>query len=440
VKRRRALRSALVLVGLFSGLLLKVTGHVLIALGVPDARQLVRVAHVLIVVFGVAVVAYRAYEAAVPRIRRRNARKAVETAAAASRYGERGAVQAAIGAFASSGLAPGVACAVAAGGERWIDCAGEAAEGRPVVEHAVFDIGSLTKVFTGILLADMANAGEVALEDPLRRFFPELAAEGAGRLTLLDLATHTAGLPRIPPRLRRRLLASALAGHRDLVADPYADLTSDDVVAAVAGAHRARPGFRYSNLGFAALGLALSRAAGAPYEILVEQRVCEPLGLRDTAFRPREGRARAQGHDRLGRSTPSWRTGAMAPAAGLTTTAPDLLLFAEAAMRPADTALSSAVRAAQQPRRPASKGDRIGLGWLIRRAGGRDVVWHNGGTGGFGSCLAVDCEGGAAVGLLANAAHDTVLDETCFALLEQVGRAGEVEPLLEPTTGERRTQ
>src|SRR5215207_4896368 len=148
----------------------------------------------------------------------------------------------------------------------------------------IFEIGSVTKVFTGLLLADRAEQGIVGLDDPLASYLPSsvrVPTRGEHQITLGDLASHAGGLPRDPKGTLGRWL-----GDRH---NPYAGLSVQELYAGLARTRlRRRPGerVRYSNLGGGLLGQALARAAGQPYEELVRQRICRPLGMADTMITP----------------------------------------------------------------------------------------------------------------------------------------------------------
>ena len=279
----------------------------------------------------------------------------------------------------------------------------------------IFQVGSVTKVFTALLLADMAERGEVHLSDPAASYLPGQAPLGSaplgsapldsgqpgsghpGLVTLADLATHTSGLPRLP----RDLFLSALLHP----ADPYARYPVARLVRAARRAMRAgSPGspYAYSNFGFGLLGYLLGQAAGTPYETLVTTRICVPLGLSDTTFAVPDPRRAAQGH-RRGRPVPDWRMGALAGAGGLYSTAADLARFLRACLTTAPAALEPAIRATLTQRRPIPGGE-IGLAWHHARRGDRTIAWHNGMTGGFSAMVALDLERGLGVAALANTA------------------------------------
>jgi serine-type D-Ala-D-Ala carboxypeptidase/endopeptidase len=274
--------------------------------------------------------------------------------------------------------------------------------------RTIFQIGSVTKVFTALLLADMAERGEVHLSDPAASYLPDHVGDGP---TLADLATHTSGLPRLP----RGLLRSALLHPGDPYARyPTARLVRDAGRALRAGS-RGSP-YAYSNFGCGLLGYLLGQAAGTPYETLVTTRICGPLGLPDTTFEvpgPSLDR-KAQGH-RRGRPVPDWRLGALAGAGGLYSTATDLACLLQACLAAAAQdgpvqdgpvqggPMAPAIRTTLTPRRPIPGGE-IGLAWHHARHGDHTTIWHNGMTGGFSTMVAFDPVRRVGVAALANTA------------------------------------
>jgi D-alanyl-D-alanine-carboxypeptidase/D-alanyl-D-alanine-endopeptidase len=271
----------------------------------------------------------------------------------------------------------------------------------------IFEIGSVTKVFTGLLLADLAEQGMVGLDDPLASYLPasvRVPSFEGRQISLGDLASHAAGLPRDPKGMLRRWLGNRRS--------PYARLSEEELYAGLAQTRlRRRPGERvkYSNLGAGLLGNALVRAAGQPYGELVRERICLPLGMRDTVVTPSgEQTARlAVGHTRRGRPAPPLRIPALVGAGGLRSTAADMLCLLRANLDPTHSPLASQIERTQQPRLPAAKRVEAGLGWLIARPPGAagPVLWHNGGTSGFRSFAAVARETGIAVVVLSNTAR-----------------------------------
>jgi D-alanyl-D-alanine-carboxypeptidase/D-alanyl-D-alanine-endopeptidase len=275
----------------------------------------------------------------------------------------------------------------------------------PVGDDSVFQIGSVTKVFTALALADSVTRGELTLDDPLATLLPGTPASASGaRMTLGHLATHTSGLPRLPPGLLRRALR-----HRS---DPYREVTTDYLTQALAATRvRAESGtkIRYSNFGAALLGEALSRHTSQPYAQLVAERITGPLAMPDTAVElsPEQMTRKATGHSRRGRAVPDWHLGAMPGAGALYSTVPDLLTLLRAHLQPDRTALPDALRLVQQPRVRRNRWLQVGLGWFLSpvRSSGLTALWHNGGTGGFASYVALLPAAEAGVVVLADTAR-----------------------------------
>lgn len=258
--------------------------------------------------------------------------------------------------------------------------------------RTLFEIGSITKVFTSLLLADAVVRQEVTLDTPVRDILrSDLPA-------LEHLATHTSGLPRSP--------LGRLAEIRST--DPYSSLTREDVLDALGRTRlRGTPGtgaLRYSNLGAAVLGLALADLIGAPdYRTALDLRVCGPLGLVDTVVVPdAEQAARsAAGHRWRGRPGPSWHLDGMAAAGAILSTADDMLVFLGAQVEPHSSPLGDAIVLTHRERRRRRTGG-IGLGWMRRSTKATTQLWHNGATGGFRAFVGLTPINGRAVVILTN--------------------------------------
>lgn len=201
-----------------------------------------------------------------------------------------------------------------------------ASNDRPLDGDTVFEIGSITKVFTALLLTEMVTRGEVALDDPASKYLPDgvkMPARNGKQITLLDLATYSSGLPRVPD------------GMPKFGDNPYANYTVEQLYAFLSN-HTLRfdPGthYEYANLGFGLLGHVLALRANASYEDLVVSRVCAPLGLSDTRISLTDSmRERlAQGHQSSLKPTSNWDFLSLAGAGALRSTANDLLKFMKA--------------------------------------------------------------------------------------------------------------
>ncbi|BAJ26675.1 MULTISPECIES: serine hydrolase domain-containing protein [Kitasatospora] len=281
--------------------------------------------------------------------------------------------------------ATAVTVAVLAGGRAEVHCFGRTGRGRApaCTPDTVFELGSVSKTFTALLLAAMAARGELALSEPLRGLlpadWPAPAVRSAEPIRLLHLATHTSGLPRLPPGL----LASALPAWNS---NPYAAFDEARLRAALAATTvRTEPGrhYRYSNYGVGLLGRALAERAGLPYGALLADRVLAPLGLTATTCAP-DPPHRATGH-RHGRPLPPWRIPALPAAGAVRSSGADLLRYLGAHLAPpaADAVLAAALADVRHPRlRLPGSADLLALVWTRRHAADRDVYFHSGGTRG----------------------------------------------------------
>jgi hypothetical protein len=167
--------------------------------------------------------------------------------------------------------------------------------------------------------------------------------------------------------------------------------------------------YEYSNFGAGLLGHVLSLKAGTDYESLVVQRICNPLGMKSTRIQltPQMQSRLAQGHNQTGETVLNWDLPTLPGAGALRSTANDLLIFLAANMGLKKSTLDSAMQLTHTPRRPAGTPDmQIGLGWHILKRNGCEIVWHNGGTGGYHSFMGFDKTSGVGVVVLSNSLND----------------------------------
>jgi CubicO group peptidase (beta-lactamase class C family) len=234
----------------------------------------------------------------------------------------------------------------------------------------------------------MADRGEVNLDDPVAKHLPpevRVPERNGRKITLLDLSTQSSGQPRMPDNLRP-----------SNPANPYADYTVVQMFDFLGRYQLSRDvgaEFEYSNLGVALLGQALSRRAGKPYEALVRQRILEPLRMDHTgiALTPWMVEHLAKGHTGFGEVTSNWDIPSFAGAGALRSTMNDMLKFGRANLTPDGSHLQRVMQRTHTVRRSAGRGDMaIGMNWMIRRTNQTEVVWHNGGTGGYRTWLGFD--------------------------------------------------
>lgn len=283
-------------------------------------------------------------------------------------------------------------------GQRRVVAYGSAAPGGPPLDAgSVFEIGSVSKAFAGVVLADMARRGEVALTDPVARYLPPgtgVPSRNGREITLADLATHTSGLPAMPGNFAKSENASA-----------YATYTVAQMYEFVSGYSLPRnPGerYEYSNL-IALLGEALSTRAGKPYEALLRERVLVPLDMRNTAVAASDAMERrmTRGSSVFGDPRPYFVAPAFTASGGLRSTMQDMLLFAAANLAPDTGGIHGALRESRRGRfGPFNEdGDRSALGWAADSTGGAGL---SGGTFGYGAYLYVNPEERRAVVVLTN--------------------------------------
>ncbi|RYZ00636.1 MAG: serine hydrolase [Alphaproteobacteria bacterium] len=270
---------------------------------------------------------------------------------------------------------------------------------QPLSANSVFEIGSITKVFTSTVLADMVQKGEVKLDDPVQTYAPAgltLPARNGKQITLRSLSEQNSGLPRMPTNFAPADMTN-----------PYVDYGATQLNAFLSGHELTRdPGetFEYSNLGVGLLGHVLATKAGMGYEALVTQRILKPLNMTMTGqtLSPSMQAALAKGHGPTGELAANWDMDVLAGAGGLRSNMTDMLKFLDANLGEPKNDLERAMRMAQQPSSTA-KGPKIGLNWITQdMPGGAKIVWHNGGTGGYGTYMGLDQKRGVGVVLLAN--------------------------------------
>ncbi|TWT47608.1 serine hydrolase domain-containing protein [Botrimarina hoheduenensis] len=287
--------------------------------------------------------------------------------------------------------------------------AGPAPDGK-----TLYEIGSVSKVFTGTLLADANLRGELTIDDQLASYLPEgieLKPQEAP-ITLRHLATHRSGLPRLPPNM--------LIWFMDPT-DPYRSYTDEMAWKALAGYQppRAPGSYEYSNYGMGLLGMVVERAAHTPYEVLLRERITDPLGMSDTTIElsAEQQQRFAPAHFSNKAAGRAWTFDALVAAGGIRSTADDLIKLIDAVIsaRRADPKLPAepvirALALATTLHSPAEETPRVGLGWHGARDG---VSWvHAGMTGGYTAYLAVTVlpkpERYAGVVVLSNIASDAV--------------------------------
>lgn len=289
--------------------------------------------------------------------------------------------------------------------------------GKPPDGTTLFELGSVTKLYTAILFADAVQRREVELETPLSELLPPgvtAPIRDKVAITLKHLALHTSGLPRVPPSLQGQLAGP----------DPYAMYSEDQLYSDLIRAElEATPGTRisYSSWGTGVLGFVLGRKLGGGYAKALTDRVLTPLALKDTFITVPAAAAsrRATGTNEDLAPVPPWTFDALAGGGALISTVRDQLQLIELELDAAEGGtlpLRRAMKLAQEPQIERT-GDNMGLGWQIDSAG---RFWQNGGTGGFRAFVSFDPKTKRGVVILASTSSSLIdrLSDAMYQILE----------------------
>lgn len=298
----------------------------------------------------------------------------------------------------------GVAIGVVTPDETNFFCFGRASrEGAALDPDSIFEIGSISKVFTSMLLAEAVLAGEMRLDDPIAGYLPQsvrVPQRDEKPITLGLLASHRSGLPRMPDNFSPR-------DERN----PYADYHKEDLYAFLSGCTlEAAPGERYaySNVGAGLLGHVLCLKSGRSYDELIAEKIAGPAGMKHTACRmSAEMKSRlATGHSG-GKAVSNWDLDCLEGAGGIRSSARDMTQFLKSCMGEGDGKLARLVEKCVETRYPAGDKMEIGLGWHIDRRYASEVIWHNGGTGGYHSYCGFRADRKLGVVVLSNDSQNT---------------------------------
>jgi len=247
----------------------------------------------------------------------------------------------------------------------------------------VYEIGSVTKVFTSLILADMIEKGEVKADDPVAKFLPatvKVPSRNGRQITLLDLSMQVSGLPRLPDNLKPADPAN-----------PYVDYDAAKLYDFLSRYTLTRdPGekYEYSNLAVGLLGHALALKAGISYEELLRRRIFDPLGMRSTSMTLSEAQKNrlAPGYSASLQPVKNWDFAVLAGCGAVRSTVNDMLKFVAANLELTDTPLKSAMRRMRSARKETGMPDvDIGMAWHVFTKFDTQIWWHNGGTYGYRS-------------------------------------------------------
>ena len=330
----------------------------------------------------------------------------------------------------------GVAVGVMVGDEKLVLGYGKVTFGvdRRPDGDTVYEIGSISKVFTGTLLAQLVREGKLKLDDPVEKLLldsVQVPVYEKRKITLQDLSTHVSGLPRLPTNFAPKDWSN-----------PYADYTVENLYDFLSNHKlRRKPGekYEYSNLGAGLLGHILARENDKTYEQLLLDRICKPLGMDSTriTLTPELRKRLAPAYTthgfwkmRIYLPNRNWDIPTLAGAGAIRSTVNDLLVFMSANMGKAKTNLQAACDLAQQERFKKNDALGIGLGWHMFHFEdfGKPIYWHNGGTGGYRTFLGFTKEKKIGVVLLSNT--QSSVDGAAIEVLQVLHNRETEDPLL----------
>ncbi|MDG3583785.1 serine hydrolase domain-containing protein [Galbibacter pacificus] len=268
-------------------------------------------------------------------------------------------------------------------------------------ENTLYEIGSITKTFTSLLLAKYAVGSIISIDDEANEFLPDsidLTDKKGVSVTLKNLSTHSSGLPRIPNNIN--------------VTDqmnPYANYTRSDMFSFLSHYIPRNVGkkFEYSNLGAGLLGEILSISQNDTYQNLVKKKILTPLNLKNTYFKVPESQKENYAKGYLSqKEVPHWKFQAMAAAGGIRSTIKDLVKYGESYLKN-DSPLYKAQEYTKTVQFKDQEGQLHGLAWFINPEG---IIFHGGGTGGFRTFIAIDGKHGKVVAIMTNSGSSPAED------------------------------
>jgi len=287
----------------------------------------------------------------------------------------------------------------------------------------LFEIGSITKVFTALTLAEFVHQQKVALTDPISKYLPDFVkspTKDSKPIRLIHLASHTSGLPRLPPNMLR-------LKHLWDRTNPYEGYSLTKLYLGLNYAKlNTTPGktYAYSNYAFGLLGQLLAGIAKTDYQNLILLYICQPLNMKNTFVHLPDHRKStlATAHLKSTEKTSNWDMDSLAGAGGIKSSVADLLLFLQEHLDPHHQQLTSAIEMSIKNHHQIAKNSSIGLGWHFKKRYNQPFVWHNGATGGYASFAGFNRKNQTAVVILCNAAVSHELTQTGFQLLENFSK------------------
>lgn len=313
----------------------------------------------------------------------------------------------------------GASVSVLKNGETFFYNYGETKQGNHQLPtaHSIYEIGSVSKTFTATLLAFAVNEGKVKLNDPVNKYLPKdiPALQFNGKpITLEGLSNHSSGLPRLPDNLKE--VKEENPYHN------YDEQAMMEFLKHVKLTREQGAEYEYSNFAVGLLGVILEKVYKKPFDQLVLEKICKPLGMTQTIqyISKKDSGLFVSGHNEQGKPVSQWDFKAISAAGALRTSTADLIKYANANLFTSTAGLNKAIQLTHV--KTFSKGnDEVGLGWHFVKMNDHMILSHGGGTGGFRTTISFDTDKKTAVVILANSAID--LQSEGFRILDRISTA-----------------
>lgn len=311
------------------------------------------------------------------------------------------------------GLTPSITIAIIdSSGRKFFNFGKTAKNGQEVDENTIYEIGSISKVFTGILLAQQVLEGRLKLEDEINNYLPDdikVPVMGDTEITFGNLTDHTSGFPRMPNNF-----------NPSNPRNPYADYTVDQMYEFISNYQPVRTvgaEYEYSNLAQGLLGHLLAENKNCTYEELMVQTICNPLEMIDTRVELTESMKKnlALGHSE-GKVVENWDIPTLAGAGAIRSSTSDMAKFISANLGYMNSSLMEAMELSHQIRHDKAGETSIAMAWHINKGNKGDVICHGGGTGGYRTFIGFVKETGKGVVVLSNSSEGA--DDIGFYLLD----------------------
>lgn len=280
-------------------------------------------------------------------------------------------------------------------------------------QNKIFEIGSITKVFTSTVLASLIENKKLKLTDEINSYYP-FSFKNNIKLTFKNLANHTSGLPRLPENLDFSNEANPYKSYDKTQIEEYLKnhLSIENETSKL---------YSYSNLGTGLLGYTLGLSQKTSFQKLLQKNVFDKYKMKNSFTNSQNLADKlVKGQNPKGEVVSNWDFDVLFGAGGILSTTEDLAKFVNAQFNPKNKELALT----RIPTFEVNENMKIGLGWhILKSKSGEDLFWHNGGTGGYSSSMAVNIHKKTAVIILSNlsAFHLKMgnIDKLCFELINE---------------------